>query len=561
MQTALHIMALVAELKKEIVSGTITATEFYKKQRAAYFFVKKDKNLKALGFVYHPAGYGAFVVPASKVKIDTREKPWPIFELGGAIVTQVEQLGFDRIFQLFVQKEEQALSIAVEALGPNGNIWLLDRRGAKLATLRKRQFNEGQRYEPPSVPDRLNPLETSVRSIRDRVGQENEASAPLVPFIERNILGFNRTLAKEVITRAKLDFIDLQSLDDDSLNALIKSINDIVAPFEHPEPGYLYRVANKVEVYPFKLSSVVQQPERFKSLSLAVLAMSKTRQAQVEIADEQKRVKDAIKRALKRLERRRAKIEQDIKDASDYEQYKKIGELLQINFGKIKKGMTEVTLEDVYAEPHPEITIPLDPALSPTENVEACFIRFRKGRQGLQLLKRRLVITKEELTQLSTIQSELDDDFASACNRHSQEIASLLPKERVKQQVQPRFPYREYTLSTGLKILVGRGGADNDRTTFEFAKPYELWFHTQQCPGSHVVMKFPNKSFEPSQFEIEETAAIAAYFSKAKSDSLVPVIYTQRRHVRKPRKAKAGLVTVEREKSVMVPPRKPSRKG
>jgi predicted ribosome quality control (RQC) complex YloA/Tae2 family protein len=106
-------------------------------------------------------------------------------------------------------------------------------------------------------------------------------------------------------------------------------------------------------------------------------------------------------------------------------------------------------------------------------------------------------------------------------------------------------------------VFIGREGADNDRTTFEFAKPYELWFHAQQCPGSHVVMKFPNKSFKPSKAEIEETASYAAWHSKARNDSLVPVIYAERKYVRKPRKAKPGLVTVEREKSVMVEPKQP----
>ncbi len=75
-----------------------------------------------------------------------------------------------------------------------------------------------------------------------------------------------------------------------------------------------------------------------------------------------------------------------------------------------------------------------------------------------------------------------------------------------------------------------------------------------------MVLKFPNKSFVPSKREIEETAAIAAHFSKAKNDSLVPVAYAERRYVRKPRNAKPGLVIIEREKSVMVPPRKPTDK-
>jgi predicted ribosome quality control (RQC) complex YloA/Tae2 family protein len=137
-------------------------------------------------------------------------------------------------------------------------------------------------------------------------------------------------------------------------------------------------------------------------------------------------------------------------------------------------------------------------------------------------------------------------------------LTSLLPKERVKTAEVARLPYREHVLSTGLTIFVGRDGSDNDRTTFEFAKPYELWFHAQQCPSSHVVMKFPNKSFVPSKREIEETAAITAFHSRAKNDSFVPIIYTERRFVRKPRKAKPGLVTVEKEKSVMVAPKKPA---
>ena len=133
-----------------------------------------------------------------------------------------------------------------------------------------------------------------------------------------------------------------------------------------------------------------------------------------------------------------------------------------------------------------------------------------------------------------------------------------MPKEGARDESGPRLPFREYALSTGLTIFVGRDGADNDRTTFEFARPYETWLHTQQCPGSHVVIKYPNKSFEPSKAEVAEAAAIAAWFSKARNDTLVTAIYTDRRYVLKPLKAKPGLVTVEREKSVMVAPTKPA---
>jgi len=84
-------------------------------------------------------------MPASKARIDTNEKPWPIFNLDGADITRVEQFGLDRIFQVFVYKEKQELSIVVEALGPNGNIWLFDGDGMKLATIRDRNCQGCQR--------------------------------------------------------------------------------------------------------------------------------------------------------------------------------------------------------------------------------------------------------------------------------------------------------------------------------------------------------------------------------------------------------------------------------
>jgi predicted ribosome quality control (RQC) complex YloA/Tae2 family protein len=557
MPTALHIMALVAELQREVIGGQIVSTEFYKKQRAVYFFIKKGSSHHALGFVYHPAGYGVFVVPASKLSIDTSEKPRSIFKLEDAMIVQVAQIGFDRIFQIILEKEGEGLSIVFESLGPNGNIWLLDSRSAKRATLRQRLFNEGDKYEPPLLPEKLNPTELSVKSIRERINWEKGLHFDVLAFVQKQILGLNHTLAQEIILESGLGQTDLNSLSDDALNSLIRIINDVVKRFECPEGGYLYQLADKIEVYPFKLPSVAERPEKFGSFSLAVQAAINRHRAQVESAGEQKRITDAVKQTVKRLERRQEKIKDDIKDASEYERYKKFGELLQINFGKIRKGMDSISLEDVYADRHETITIELDPSLSPADNVEAYFRKYRKGREGLRLLQRRLTVTQNELKQWTTIQSELEKDFASAGSRYAQEIASLLPKEKIKGHAQPRLPYRELTLSTGVKIFVGRGGADNDRTTFEYAKPYELWFHTQQCPGSHVVMKFPNKSYQPSKREIEEAASIAAYYSKAKNDSLVPVVYTQRKYVRKPRKTKAGLVTVEREKSVMVTPQKP----
>ena len=233
--------------------------------------------------------------------------------------------------------------------------------------------------------------------------------------------------------------------------------------------------------------------------------------------------------------------------------------MIKINYKTIRKGQKEIIVENVFANSQTEIAIKLDPALSVNENAEAYFKKYRKGREGLALLERRLEISFDELAQWQNIHVDLEAHFNNAKEKYRAEIASILSRKEGGKEESIRLPYREHTLSTGLTVYVGRDGSDNDRTTFEFARPYELWFHTQQCAGSHVVMKFPGKSFEPSKREIEEAASLAAWHSKARNDSLVPVAYTQRKYVRKPRKAKPGLVTIEREKSVMVAPVNPKR--
>lgn len=552
MQTALHILTLVDEMRREMVGGPVVSTEFYKKERAAHIFVKGPKTRVAFSFLYHPHGYGIFVVPASKVKVDTREKPWPIFELEGAVVTGVEQIGLDRLLTITVRAGAIEAKVVVEGLGANGNMWLLDAEGRIHGTLRKRDFTPGESYTPPEPFGGLDPFEVTAEDLV-ALAEEAPDSSPIM-LLQKNITGFNRTLAIEAVHRSGIAAGDRNA---EALAAVARTVRDLAGRFRGADIGYLHTVGGRPEVYPFKLTSVGEPEEKFKSLSLAVLHMTGSKQSSVEQADEEKTILQALGRAVKRLERRIANVESDIAQASDYERYRKFGELLQINFDAIKRGMESITVEDVYLEPHGPITIPLDPTVLPSENVESYFKRYRKGREGLELLQRRLEISRQEVEELRRMNAELELNFEEARERYRAELESLLPKEGAREESAARLPYREYTLSTGLRIFVGREGADNDRTTFEFAKPHETWLHTQQCPGSHVVIKHPNKSFEPSKQEISEAAAIAAWFSKARNDTMVPVIYTERRYVRKPRKAKPGLVMVEKEKSVMVAPRKP----
>lgn len=556
MQTALHILSLVRQLQREAVGGRIVSTEWYRKERAAYLFIKQGKTRLALGIVYHPAGSGCFLVPASKVRVETREKPWPIFDSEGATIVSIKQRGLDRLFEIGVDKGNRRRFLAVEALGPNANVWSLDEMRCLLGTLRKRSFGSGEPYSPPPPPPGLDPTVAAPDELADR-WRKYDGSTP-VQLIEKHVLGFNRRLALEAVERAERDLGRPVREEGGDEATVLRIIREMIDRFASGEPGYLHNTSRGPEAYPFKLTIADDPPQRYKTLSLAVKTAAELRQDKTEKRDERQTILQAVRRHVKKLERLQANVAADLEKASDYDRYRRLAELLQINFDRLHRGMDRVAVDDVYHDPPQPIEIELDPAISPQENIERYARRYRKGRDGHDVLSRRLELTRLELEKSQAMLGELESNFEAARGRYHEEIQSLLPREGGRRrEASVRLPYREHVLSTGLRVFVGRDGADNDRTTFEFAKPYELWFHTQQCPGSHVVMKYPNKSFEPSSNEIAETAALAAWHSKARNDSLVPVIYTERRHVRKPRKAKPGLVTVDREKSVMVKPKRP----
>jgi predicted ribosome quality control (RQC) complex YloA/Tae2 family protein len=122
-----------------------------------------------------------------------------------------------------------------------------------------------------------------------------------------------------------------------------------------------------------------------------------------------------------------------------------------------------------------------------------------------------------------------------------------------KARSEPRLPYREFVLGKE-RLWVGRSSRDNDELTLRFAKPQDIFFHVHGSPGSHVILKRDSKDQAIDKDVLTQAAQVAAYFSKAKHAGLVPVVYAEARFVRKPRKAPAGTVSVEREKTIMVRP-------
>lgn len=556
MQTALHIYSLVRELENRIVGSVFDGTEFYKKEREAYLHFKTGKAVFALGLVYHPHQFGCFLIPRGKVQVKTTEKPWPFFQAAyGGEVISVEQIEFDRIFRIDIKKGKDRFAIITEAIGPNGNFWLLDGEDRIMATLRNKKYDSSRAYKPPPSPDRLNPFEIDLRYLIEVFAQSGQT---IENVLRKNITGLDKFLIREILDRSDIDTDQAAStIDYSTIEQITATIKNISRMFEDYSRGYSYVHSSGNVVYPLKLRTLGDDYERHKSLSFGIYNVIRIgKREQTEFTQKQA-ILNSLNRYLKRLNRKVGRIENDLQSAHNFEQYRMYAELLQINIASLKRGMDSIELEDIFSEAGGRVTVELNPALTPAQNADGYFKRYRKGKEALALLERRLEIAQKELTSAQEMFEAFEKDYDTAAKKYDVEIASILPKTAEKTRPFPRLPYREYVLSSGVTIYIGRGGSDNDTTTFRYAKAYELWFHASQCPGSHVVMKFPDKNFAPSKTEIVEAASVTAYHSKARNSRTVPVIYTQRKYVRKPRRAKPGLVTVQREKMIMVEPKKP----
>lgn len=557
MQTALHIYALVTELKDSLANGKLITSEFYRKEREAYLLFKVKKGTVALGLAYHPTGFGAFVIPRSKISVKTREKPWPFFQPAyEAEIVSIEQLGLDRIIKIDLQSKSDNYSIIIEAIGPNGNLWLLDGDNKILATLRNKKYDTNSPYEPPPALDRVNPFDIDPEQLAGIIKSSlKDSSIEIGSFLNKYILGLNKILANEIAERTDLDYsMPINEMTEAETEHLAQNILSMAKLFEQYAPGYSYETP---AVAPFKIHHLSGEPKKYKTLSLAVYDKIKNRKAAgAELSGKQK-ILEAVKKYVKKQKRKIAHVEKDIFSAEKFDMYRQYAEMLKANITQIKKGQKSVSLDNLYDENADQITITLNPAKTVAENADLYFKKYRKGKDGLGLLNRRLEIARIENETAEKMLDEFETDFDSAEKKYETEILEILPSTETKRAQAPRLPYRSFVLASGVRIFVGKDGADNDTTTFRHARPYELWFHASQCPGSHVVLKFPNKNFQPSKNEIATTAAAAAFYSKARKSKSVPVIYTERKYVRKPRKAKAGLVTVERETMVMVEPKKP----
>lgn len=260
---------------------------------------------------------------------------------------------------------------------------------------------------------------------------------------------------------------------------------------------------------------------------------------------------------IERTVRKLALQREELKQCEDKDKLKLYGELILANLYRLEKGVSFYEVENYYDNCN-LIKIPCNPALSPTENQKKYYKEYRKAQTAEKMLAELIVGAEQEIVYLESVLDELsraDTDSEISAIRLELQNGGYIKNTKGKKQKPPKeLPPIEFKSSDGFKILVGRNNAQNEKLSLKTASKNDMWLHTQKIPGSHVVIFGEGR--EISDEAIEQAAVIAAYHSKAKDSSLVPVDYTRAKELKKTSGGKTGMVIYHEYWSIIVKPDK-----
>ncbi len=264
---------------------------------------------------------------------------------------------------------------------------------------------------------------------------------------------------------------------------------------------------------------------------------------------------DAIRVGLRKTLKRTVKsidaLEADMAKAERYRDYNRYGELLKSRLGDIPKGAASITVTDYFDPALPDLVLPLDPAKSPQGNLDDYFRKYKKYRNAQKAIRPRLQAAQAEAATLRERLGALDrEELPTGFEVHAP-LRREQPARPPRKGKPPAKPFLRFMSESGDIILVGRNSRENEELTFGLARSHDLWLHASGAPGSHVVLRI-EKSAELRKESLLDAATLALQYSDLRKSGQGEVLYAYRKHVRKPRGAKPGLVTVTQDKRLYV---------
>lgn len=493
-------------------------------------------------------------------------------KLTGARIVGVRQPSFDRIAEFSVMGYDEMgfqseMKIVCEIMGKYANLILLDSERRVLNALKiidfsastVRQVLPGLSYQAPGMQDKKSPLIIDEAGLRQAVAQ-----FPREKTVEKLITGYFSGVATQIAHELCFRACGAcdQPLESVNTDALVKVILDwqrLLIDEAYTPTVAIDKTGKPIDYSYMNISYLGDyvQVRSFDSIS-ALFDMYFAEKDRLERIHQRARdVSTLLNNARARTERKLAIQREALAESRKGGEYKKYGDLITANIYRIKKGDESLTAVDYYDESCPEIRIPLDTRLTPAANAQRMYKLYNKAKKAKEVLTEQIAIWEAELHYIDSVKGFLE---SAECEQDLADIRDELYKagyaSRMRGYKPPKISRsKPMTFKTdgGFTVLVGRNNLQNDRLTLKDADKDDIWFHTKDYHGSHVIMVTDGR--EPSELDYTQAAELAAGYSQAKAD-LVAVDYTRVKYVKKPAGSKPGFVTYKTYYTAYVKPRK-----
>lgn len=464
--------------------------------------------------------------------------------------------------------DKTKITLCIEIMGKHSNCILIDSEGVIIDALKridltlssKRLVLPQLRYELPPSQGKLSPKELSAQELAQRIfmcGDLNLDKAMLSV-----ITGVSPIVCREVAYRVTgITDKRVNELSEAEKEEYTSQLEKIITKDGRP---YMLRDAQGkpfdmsfTEIRQYENGAEVTVCESFSALLDDYYhERDSIERMRVRSRDLSKLVSNNISRLSRKISTQMVELEQ----SKDRENLRISGDLLQANLYRIEKGSTFAEVENFYSEDMSLIRIKLDPAKTPAQNAQRYYKDYARAKTADKILRVQIEKGKQELMYLESVADEINRaESERELSQIRQELVEqgYIKAQKGKQKPPAQLDPREFTVSDGFKVLVGRNNRQNDNLTLKDSHKNDLWFHTKDIPGSHTVLKTDAR--EVTDEAIMDAACICAWYSKARESSRVPVDYTLIRYVSKPQGAPPGRVIYTDQHTLYVNPKNPEK--
>jgi predicted ribosome quality control (RQC) complex YloA/Tae2 family protein len=493
----------------------------------------------------------------------------------GGKITDISEPNTDRIICLHIQARDELgdwteKQLIVEIMGRYSNI-LLTQNGMILDCIkhigsdvnRYRELLPGQPYKSPPGEGKHDPLALDT-PLAELLGNEGNLARSLrVAFY-----GLSQASAAEIVYRALgEERYAAADMTGEQWTNLEKAFQGFMDELASPDPLLLLDGGVPKDPLPFPYRTYEGAPfVSVPSPSACVERFYQDRDLANRMVQRTAHLTRTVKTALERSQKKLANQTGDLNKAEKGDKYRLHGELLTAHMHGLNEGENSVTVPNYYDTDGGTVTIPLDPSRTLNQNAQRYFKRYAKTRSAIEKLNEQIPVTQSEIDYLEgQLQNISHCETDAEVNEIAQELMEegyLRRKRRnQKKNAAPSRPLH-YSSSGGYDIYVGKNNKQNDWLTFKKANATDLWLHAKEMPGSHVIIRTRGQDLEDiPDTTLTEAAQLAAWYSKGRTGSHIPIDYCPRSHVKKPGIYKPGLVIYEGYFTVYVDPRKEAVEG